>query len=157
MSHYTCQTTVNAPADEVFAFVTDVSRMPEYLPTLHAARPQGEGRVEMDGEAAGHPYHADGKFQVDEQARSMRWSSDGEHKYSGHLEVRDQGASCNVTVTLDFEPNPGMDEEFKRQMGSRDEAIQEGLEKSLQSINNLCEGTGGKVPTEADRNHGYMG
>lgn len=157
MSHYTCQTTVNAPADEVFAYVTNVERMPEYLPTLHEAHRQGEDRVAMKGEAAGHPYSADGNFVIDQDGRTMRWSSDGEHRYSGHLEVQDQGSACNVSVTLDFEPNPGMDEDFKREMGSRDAAIQDGLEKSLQSIKNQCEGTGGKVPTRADGDRGYLG
>lgn len=156
MSQYTSQTTVNAPADEVFRFVTDFDRMHDYLPTLQRATPQGEGRIQVEGNAAGHPYNADGWFEADENRRTMRWGSDGEHKYSGHLEVQDRGAGCEVSVTLDFEPNPGMDEEFRKQMGSRDAAVREGLDKALQSIKNICEGTGGKVPSAADERRGYV-
>jgi uncharacterized membrane protein len=156
MSKYTSQILIDAPADEVFAYVSDTNRMPEYLPTVHGAMHQGAGRILVKGEAAGHPYESDGRYEVDEDARTMRWGSDGEHHYSGHLEVQDRGNQCFLSVTLDFEPNAGLDEEFKKQMGGRDTAIREGLEASLRSIKNLCEGVGGKVPTEADRNQAYL-
>lgn len=156
MSKYTSQTLIDAPADEVFAYVSDTNRMPEYLPTVHGAMHQGVGRILVKGEAAGHKYESDGRYEVDEDARTMRWGSDGEHRYSGHLEVQDRGNQSFLSVTLDFEPSPGLDEEFKRQMGSRDQAIREGLETSLRSIKNLCEGVGGKVPSRAERPDAYL-
>lgn len=38
-----------------------------------------------------------------------------------------------------------------RHAGDRKQAINEGLENALQSINNLCEGQGGKVESAGQR------
>ena len=155
MPTYTANQIIQAPANEVFAFVSDISRMPDYLPTVHQSRPQGHNRVEIEGNAAGHEYKSDGWFEADESNQTMRWGSDGENDYSGHLEVQNRGEESFVTVTLNFNPPAEMTEEFQRRMGSRDAAIQEGLQNSLQSIKNLCEGTGAKVQTSADQK-GYV-
>jgi uncharacterized membrane protein len=156
MPTYTASQIISAPANEVFAFVSDISRMPEYLPTVHQARPQGHNRVEMEGNAAGHEYKSDGWLEADEKIHTMRWGSDGESDYSGHLEVQNRGEDSFVTVTLNFNPPAEMDHEFQRRMGSRDAAIKEGLQKALHSIKNVCEGTGVKVRTFADQK-GYVG
>ena len=150
MSEYQASTTVNALAQEVFQFVSDPESMPRYLPTVHAAQCQGPDRVRVQGEAAGHSYDYDGWFRADSEAMTMEWGSDGENRYSGDLRVRDNGESCYVTVHLMFEPRPDQDEAFREQMGSRDRTIQDGLEKSLESIRNICEGTGDKVPSQAE-------
>lgn len=151
MSHYESQTVVDAEAKQVFEFVKDPQNMPKYLPTVHSAQPQGPGRVEVEGEAGGHHYDSDGWFKIDDQEMTMTWGSDGEHKYAGQLFVKPEGRGSRIQVSLDFEPNPGEEQSFKQQMGSRDATIKNGLDKSVQSIKNLCEGSGGKETVPADR------
>ena len=151
MSHYASELKVEAAPDAVFDYVKDPAHMPKYLPTVHGAHDQGQGRVAVDGEAAGHEYHSDGWFKVDDAARTMAWGSDGENKYSGNLEVRAHEDHSHVKVSLDFEPKPGQEKAFEAQSGSRDKTIQDGLDAALKSIKKEVEGTGGKVPTRADR------
>ena len=153
MPNYTAKAVIQAPADEVFAFVSDVSRMPDYLPTVEEAKPQGTGRVWMKGSAGGRQYESDGWFEADSRAKTMRWGSDGENRYSGNLQVQDRGNECYVTVTLDFEPRADQEEEFERRMGSRDNAIEEGLERALDRIKMICEGT----DVRAGSRRGYVG
>ena len=150
MSHYESEIKVQADPDAVFAYVKDPENMPQYLPTVHGAHSQGDGRVAMEGEAAGHDYKSDGWFKTDDESRSMSWGSDGEHKYSGRLDVRAHEDHSHVSVSLDFEPNPGEEKAFEDQSGSRDKTVQNGLDAALQSIKNKLEGAGGKVPTPAD-------
>lgn len=142
MPNYTAKAVIQAPADEVFAFVSDVNRMPDYLPTVEEAKPQGAGRVWMRGSVDGRQYESDGWLEADARAKAMRWGSDGENRYTGNLQVQDRGQECYVTVTLDFEPRADQEEEFERRMGSRDAAIQDGLERALDSIKRICEGAG---------------
>lgn len=149
MSHYESQTTIRAGADEIFAFVKEPENMPQYLPTVEGAHGQGQGRVEVEGDAAGHHYKSDGWFKVDDAERTMSWGSDGEHKYTGRLDVRPLEGQSQISVTLDFEPNPGEEKAFDEQMGGRDETIQNGLRAALESIKNRFEGGGGKVGTPA--------
>ncbi len=150
MSHYESELKVEADPDAIFAYVKDPANMPKYLPTVHGAHDQGEGRVAVDGEAAGHEYHSDGWFEVDDAARTMSWGSDGETKYSGRLTVRPHEDHGHVRVDLEFQPNPGQERAFEEQTGDRDRTVQQGLDAALRSIKNEIEGTGGKVATQAD-------
>lgn len=134
VSHYESELKVNAAPDAIFAYVKDPENMPQYLPTVTGAHSQGAGRVEVEGEAAGHDYKSDGWFKVDDQSRSMSWGSDGEHKYSGRLDVRPHEDHSHVSVSLDFEPHPGEEKAFQEQSGSRDRTIQDGLDAALQAI-----------------------
>ncbi len=149
MSHYSSELKVKSDPDSVFDYVKKPENMPKYLPTVHGAHEQGAGRVAVDGEAAGHDYHSDGWFKVDDTERTMSWGSDGENKYSGSLTVRAHEDHSHLQVQLDFEPKPGQEEAFKAQTGSRDETVQKGLDAALQSIKNEIEGEGGKVPSPA--------
>lgn len=67
------------------------------------------------------------------------------------MEVRSAngGSESIVSVHLSFEPRADMAEKFEQQTGDRHRTIQDGLEKALQSIKNLCEGRGGKVESQA--------
>jgi len=139
---------VEASPEAVFEFVSDIRNMPQYLPTTHHASSQGVERVRVQGEAAGRAYDSDGWLRLDRSEWRMEWGSDGENLYTGWMEV-DEGTdpeSCLVTVHLSFQPKPGLNERLAEQGGGdRDLAIQRGLEASLQSIKNICEGRGGKV------------
>ncbi len=100
MAEYTDRIDVAASADAVFAFVSDIENLPKYLPTVHHAHPQGNERVEVEGEANGHPYNSDGWFKVDQAARTMTWGSDGENDYSGKMKVTGDGSRAQVECSL---------------------------------------------------------
>ena len=151
MSDYTDSIDVHAPADAVFRFVSDVKNLPRYLPTVHQAHAEGRERVALDGVADGHPYHSDGWFKAEPDARRLRWGSDGENDYAGQLEVTPSSNSAKVTCTLRFNPKPATEQQMNRQQGGRDAAIRDGLKASLVSIKQLCEGTGGKQTSSAER------
>jgi uncharacterized membrane protein len=152
MAEYEHSLLVEAPADEVFAFVSDVGNLPLYLPTTHHAEAQGEGRVRVRGEAAGQAYDSDGFFRVDRTEHRMEWGSDGENAYRGWLEVEGSavhGMVSQVTVHLSFTPRTEQAERMDRQDGSRHITIREGLEAALLSIQNHVEGRGAKVEPRA--------
>lgn len=130
---------IHAAPDAVFDFVADVRNMPRYLPTARRAEPQQGDRVRIQGQAAGHPYDADGFLRVHHQRRRLEWGAD-EHSYAGHLEVRPHGDAAEVTVHLAFRSYPHSDQH----QGPSDADIREGLRKALRSIDNLLTGTGGK-------------
>jgi hypothetical protein len=135
--------TIHASPDAIFDFVADVHNMPKYLPTTNWAEPQRGERVLVQGEAAGHPYSADGYLRADRDRHTLEWGAD-EHDYAGRLEIRPQGQNAStVTVHLSFKQYPGGGH------GPSDEDIQEGLVKALQSIENLVTGSGGKVEPRA--------
>lgn len=154
MKEFFAKTQINAPADEVFAFVTDFTRMPQYLPTLHKATPVGENKVRIQGESAGHSYDVEGWFQTHLNERTMLWGSDGANHYSGDLEVMSQGESCILAVTLKFEASAGMDGSFEKLMESRNDEIQRGLDDAVSSIKRACEES--LVGTRDARNSGYV-
>lgn len=151
MKEYEHTAIVQCHAQQVFEFVSNVSNLPRYLPTVQKAMPQGDERVRVQGVAGGHQYDSDGFYHVDKSRKRMEWGSDGESQYRGWLEVKDSGNGTTATVTahLSFEPRPDTRRQLDQQTGDYHRTIQEGLEYALQSIKNLCEGQGGKVESPA--------
>lgn len=139
MSEYSGKIEIDVPADDVFAYVTNVTNMPQYLPTLKKATPLGDNRIQVVGEENGRPYEADGWYQVHEFERAMLWGSEGANRYTGDLEVMHLGNGCQLSITLKFEPTDSMDPKLKEALAHRGEEIQNGLEQSLQSIKKACE------------------
>ncbi len=150
MAEYTDRIDVAAPADAVFAFVSDVENLPKYLPTVQHAHMQPGERVEVDGEANGHAYASDGFFKVDAASRTMTWGSDGENDYSGKMTVTGDASRSTVECSLKLTPEGGLKDSMEKSQGGPTAAMTDGLRASLQSIKGLCEGTGGKQPSSAD-------
>jgi uncharacterized protein YndB with AHSA1/START domain len=146
MAEYEQTATINASPHDVFTFVSDVRNLPQYLPTTKSAQPQEGERVRVQGEAQGHQYDSDGYFRADESNHRLEWGAD-ERYYSGWLEINGNGGSTSdVTVHLSLRGTPPGADESER---PPDAAIQEGLEASLKSIQNIVEGQGGKVEPSA--------
>ena len=136
-------TTVEAAPEQVYAFVSDVTNLPKYLPTTESAEPQQGERVQVQGEVKGHEYDSDGYFRQDDKNRRLEWGAD-EHYYSGWLEVRENGDTSQVTVHLTFKGRPPEDKQPSEQedapdRGPRKGEIQEGLVNALASIKNFVE------------------
>lgn len=141
---------IAAPPADVFAFVTDVTNMPKYLPTTHHAEMEGADRVRMKGEANGHPYEGEGWLQKDPEQMTMWWGSDGQNDYSGSLRIEPIDDRSRVSIEITFAAKPDMEEEYEKQMGSRRATMQTGLDAALKSIDNVLTGKGGKVDVPAD-------
>jgi uncharacterized protein YndB with AHSA1/START domain len=146
MGEYEQTTTMRAPPERVFDFVSDIRNMPSYLPTTKSAEPQGGDRVRVQGEAQGHSYDSDGYLRPDPQRKRLEWGAD-EGYYSGWLQVQGTGAGAStVTVHISLRGHPpGADPSG----APSDEQINEGLVKGLRSIQNHVEGRGGKEEPSA--------
>ncbi len=132
MSDYERVLDVSAPADAVFAFVSDLANFPHYLPTVHKAESAGEGRVRIHGDAHGHKYTAEGNFKADKTLREMEWDSDEPKGYSGSLDVKPgdvETSFSEVTLTLSYANAEPSDTPTKR-----DEQILQGIAETLERI-----------------------
>lgn len=144
--------TVDAPADGIFDFVSDVQNVPQYLPTVKNAQPQQGERIRTQGQVGERSYDADGHFRVDKAGRRLEWGSDGENDYSGWLEVQGDESQAQVKVHIHFAPKPERVRAMaERSGGSFESAMDEGITKTLESIKRLCEGRGGKEEIEANK------
>lgn len=143
MNTYEDQIAIRADADRIVDFIGDVRNLPKYLPTTRQAQPQGPGRVRVLGEAHGHSYDDDGYLRCDRQARRLEWGSDEGH-YRGSMQVEKVGEDeARVSVRIELDPSR------RSVIGPSDGDIRDGMRKSLESIRNHLEGTGGKVEPAA--------
>lgn len=105
MSDYERVLDISATAEAVFAFVSDLTNFPHYLPTVQKAEPAGEGRVRIHGESHGHKYTAEGNFKADKTLRTMEWDAAEPKGYSGSLTVQPgdvETSFSEVTLSLSY-------------------------------------------------------
>src|ERR687891_158096 len=105
--------TVDAPPEEVFAWLSNVSNLPEYLPPVVASSEEGssaEGvpgqRIRATLEYPGQEersFDAEDYLAVDESEHRMEWGAEAGRDYSGWLTVANRGESgSEVVVHLSF-------------------------------------------------------
>jgi len=123
MADYQASTTLSAPAQRVFDYLSDINNLPAYFDRMTSATP-GDGETVQttatmpDGtETAGEAW-----FHVDSAAKALSWGSEGPNDYHGHLEVADDGDTSTVTLSTG---RTGTDR------------IQQGLEQTLTNISRL--------------------
>lgn len=135
-----------APPEAVFAYLSDVSNLSDYLPPISAAEDAPPDHVQLHGSTPdGDPIDSEGYYRVDQDARRMEWGADSESTYSGWLEVADAGSGASsVTVHLEFGPRSPHAEMQERSAHGRDPA-EEALGATLESIRRQVEGDGEKV------------
>jgi hypothetical protein len=150
MSDYERSIVVQAHPDKIFDFVSKVENVPQYLPTVQKAELQSGDRIRVRGEVAGHTYDNDGYFRADKEARRLEWGSDGEKRYSGWLQVEqmEDPSTAKVIAHIAFAMSDEQQQKFAQPSGDPDAAFNEGIDKALQSIKNICEGHGGKVESQ---------
>jgi uncharacterized membrane protein len=143
MGTYERTTTVTAPADELFAYLSDVGNLPEYIAAMRQAEPAGraEGDVPPGSDAVHTVAEVDGVrregeawFKSDADARSISWGSEGPSDYHGELTVGDAGDESTVTVRLHTEHVEGGH-------------VEQGLEATLATIKEKVEGHGRANPS----------
>ena len=143
MGTYEHTTTVTAPADELFAYLSDVDNLPEYFAAMRSAEPAGPAEgdvppgslgVHTVAEVDGVRREGEAWFRSDADARSLSWGSEGPNNYRGELEVGDAGDTSTVTVRLHTE-------------NVEDARIDQGIEATLAAIKEKVEGHGRANPS----------
>ena len=155
MQEYEQNQQIDAPAGEVFAWLSDVGNLPEYLPPVTDASiegPSAEGvpgrriraTLEYPGEE-GRTFDAEGYLDVDEVARRMEWGAEVSRDYSGWLTVTESGdGTSEVTVHLSFGER-SVEPQTREQAPEGREPLVEGISATLESIRRQIEEGAGKV------------
>lgn len=128
MAEYTRSRRIRTSADDLFAFLGSLERMPEYIPNMTFADPGPEpGEVRVGAEVKGRTVEGVARMEIDHDGRRITWSSDGDNDYHGWLVVRgdDARAEAEVHISTERVADEGM--------------IEQGLEGVLDRIQELAE------------------
>ena len=148
---------IEAPPEEVFAWLSDVGNLHEYLPPVvdsSVVGPSAEGvpgqrirtTLEYPG-GGGGTFEAEGYLTVDERERRMEWGAEAGRDYSGWLTVANRGEGASeVVVHLSFGERSAGPEIQERAPEGRD-PLAEGISATLESIRRQIEEGSGKVET----------
>lgn len=130
MAEYERAQAVDADADALFDYLSEVGNLPKYFSRMVSAAPAGgdavrvrarlDGGQEVDGEAW---------FRVDPSSRRIDWGSEGPKDYRGWLEVRDRGDSAEVEVHISTAEVV-------------DDRVDEGINETLREVRRLVEDAG---------------
>jgi len=144
--HYKRSQEFAVSADEVFAFVSDVSNLPKYLPPITSAESLPDEQVRLQGEAPGHgKIDGQGYFRVRKDQKHMEWGANVGRDYSGSLSITDKGDAHSVmTIELAFGPR-SVEPEAQHEAGPDRDPLEEAVGATLESIRRQVEGEGGKV------------
>jgi len=147
--------TIDAPPEEVFAWLSDVGNLPEYLPPVVASSTEGpsaEGvpgqriraTLEYPGEER-RTFDAEGYHAVDERERRMEWGAEVGRDYSGWLTVANHGeGGSEVVVHLSFGER-SVEPEIQGRVPEGRDPLAEGISATLESIRRQIEEGSGKV------------
>jgi len=164
--------TIDAPAEEVFAWLSDVNNLPKYLPPVvdvSIEGPSAEGapgqriRATLEYPEGGSAFDSEGYLAVDEGRKRMEWGAEAERDYAGWLEVADAvDGQSQVTVHLNFGER-SVEPEIREQTPEGRDPLAEGVSATLESIRRQIEEGAGKVEpppnakSEADENPSSSG
>lgn len=154
MSEYQQTQAIGAPAEEVFAWLSDVNNLPKYLPPVVGASLQGpssEGtpgqriRTTLEYPGGDGTFDAEGYFAVDEGRKRLDWGAEVERDYSGWLEVAESGGgNSEVTVHLSF-GEISVEPDMQERAAEGSDPLAEGISATLESIRRQIEEGSGKV------------
>lgn len=155
MQEYEQSQKISAPANEVFAWVSDVENLPKYLPPIKDAGIDGPSEGDNPGEKVKMhveipdrgEFESEGYFDVDAEARTMRWGAESDRDYSGRLEVSEAGdGQSEVTVHLSFGPR-SVEGEIQDESSDDRNPLEESLSATLESIRRQIEEGSDKLAT----------
>ena len=153
MADYEQSKTIDAPPEEVFAWLSDVGNLPGYLPPVTDASiegPSAEGapgrRVRLSLEFPnGGTFDSEGYLSADERERRLEWGSEGERDYSGWLTVANHGeGQSEVVVHLSFGER-SVEGEIQGESPEDRDPLHEAIEATLESVRRQIEEGAGKV------------
>lgn len=103
MGDYEDSTTVEAPAQRLFDYLSDVRNLPKYFSAMTSAEPADGEAVEVTAEVNGTTREGEAWFRVNRDERQLEWGSEGPNNYHGHLDVTGDATSSSVRVFLHTE------------------------------------------------------
>jgi len=89
---------VAASPDVVFAFLSDVSHMPDYIPDMVLARTEGD-RLRVAAEVSGRHEEGNAWLRADPDQHRLDWGGEAAG-YSGWLKVSASEPGSQVTIHL---------------------------------------------------------
>jgi carbon monoxide dehydrogenase subunit G len=90
---------VAAAPDAVYAAISDVTKLPSFVPQMTGAREAEGGRVEVDARYGGSEQHGEASFTKDDAARRVEWGAAS--GYRGWMQVDEDGDGSRLTLFLD--------------------------------------------------------
>ena len=125
MEHEHTQHIAAAP-DRVFEVLSDLNRLPEFVPQMTGARAGESDAVVVDARYEGHTQHGEGWFRPDPDRRRVEWGSKSS-TYHGWMQVDPDGDGSRLTLFLATAHGDAPDSEV---MGTLD-AIRRLVERSV--------------------------
>lgn len=126
MGDYERSTEVDAPAQQLFDYLSDVRNLPKYMGSMTSAEPAEGEAVHVTANVNGTTKEGEAWFRVDAEAQHLEWGSEGDSGYRGKLDVTGDDATSTVTVSLHTEE-------------VESDRINQGLEATLDEIKSLVE------------------
>lgn len=101
MADHTGSTSVDAPPQALFHYLSDVGNLPKYFARMTSAE-MGDGEQVRTSATMPHGGTVEGEawFRVDESSQRIEWGCEGENDYHGHLDVTGEGSSSNLEVHI---------------------------------------------------------
>jgi Polyketide cyclase / dehydrase and lipid transport len=148
---------IDARPEEVFAWLSDIGNLPDYLPPVVDASVQGPSSEGSQGQrirttleypgGEGGTFEAEGYLAVDETERRMEWGAEAGRDYSGWLTVGNHGeGGSEVIVHLSFGER-SVEPEIQDQTPEGVNPLAEGISRTLESIRRQIEEGSGKLET----------
>ena len=147
MADYERTTTVDAPAEDLFEYLSKVENLPNYMDRMTSAHNLPGDEVEVEAKVEPGDVGGDSSvsgeqtvggeawFKIDADDMSLSWGSEGPHDYHGELEVTPDGGASRVTVRLHTLHDA--------------EGIEDGIEQTLANIQRIAGSDGGLNPGAA--------
>jgi uncharacterized membrane protein len=126
MPDYLASIDVAAPADELFDYLSQVENLPNYFERMTAVTDNADGTISVEADLGDRVVEAEAWFEVDKDAKTLSWGSEGPNDYTGQLQVTGTGSNAVVEVTLRTERAGGAE-------------IQEGLDQTVAVIKLIME------------------
>ena len=90
---------VAAPAEAVFAAISDLDNLPRFVPQLTAVRTTDGDQIEVEARYHGHEHRGEATFVADEAERRIEWSAPS--GYRGWMKVDPDGDGSRLTLFLE--------------------------------------------------------
>jgi Oligoketide cyclase/lipid transport protein len=99
MPEYEQTGTIMADADTLFEYLSDIERLPEYLPVITEAEQPGPDVATVTTDIHGTEQHAQGWVRIDGLDRRMEWGTPGS-AYHGWLQVEPDDTGDGSVLTI---------------------------------------------------------
>ncbi len=128
MPEYRRSQAIDAPADRLFDYLSQIENLPHYFPGMTSAEPgDGPDEVKVTADVEGKPVAGTARFHADPAAKRIAWSSAGPNDYHGWLQVSAEGTASAVEV------------EITTSRTAEEGDIEDGLQRTLDEIRRLVE------------------